>query len=143
MTSLRVIAEVDWQELFERFCLVDGALTLDTASKDMDFATRTLYRAAAEELARGSGHSEPDIARLAAAEARKPRPSVAPSERMRHGDPGYYLLAGGSREFKQSIGFHKRRICSALVTATPGFDGYATAIAIVSACLLTAPLIAI
>ena len=143
VTSLRVISEVDWKELFEHFCLVDGALTINNAFKDMDFATRTLYRAAVEELARGSGRDELDVARLAAAEARRPRPALAGLEQMRRGDPGYYLLAGGSREFKKSIGFHNRRIWSARVTATPGFDAYAAAIVMTSACLLAAPLIAL
>ena len=31
VTSLRVISEVDWKELFERFCLVDDALALQRA----------------------------------------------------------------------------------------------------------------
>ncbi|WP_294538704.1 glucoamylase family protein [uncultured Rhodoblastus sp.] len=143
VTSLRVISEVDWKEMFERYCLVDGALTLDNAFKEMDFATRTLYRAAVEELARGSGRDELEIARLAAAEARKVRPGLAPTELMRHGDPGYYLLAGGSREFKHAIGFHKRRIWPSPVTATLGLEVYASAIALASACLLAAPLIAL
>ena len=72
MTSLRVIAEVDWKELFERLCLVDAVLSIDSRFSEMDFSTRTLYRSAIEELARGSRHSELDIARLAADEARKP-----------------------------------------------------------------------
>ena len=141
--SLRVISEVDWKELFERFCLVDGALTLDGAFKEMDFATRTLYRAAVEELARGSGHDELDIARLAAEAAEKARPALAELEQKRRGDPGYYLLAGGRRAFEQAIGFRRSRIWPAAVTATPGFAVYAAAIVIVSACLLAAPLYAL
>ncbi len=66
VTSLRVIAEVDWKELFERFCLVDVELAKGGRFLEMDFATRTLYRSAVEELARGSAHSELDIARLGA-----------------------------------------------------------------------------
>jgi cyclic beta-1,2-glucan synthetase len=137
--SLRVISEVDWKELFERFCLVDDALALNGSFKDMDFATRTLYRAAIEELARGSDHSELDIARLAAAEASKPRPALAELEQLRSGDPGYYLLAGGRPAFEQSIGFRKNRFWPAAAVKL-GFDAYATAIVIVSAGLLAAPL---
>ena len=40
VTSLRVIAEVDWQVLFERYCFVDGVLASGCAFHDMDFATR-------------------------------------------------------------------------------------------------------
>ena len=83
VTSLRVISEVDWKELFERFCLVDGVLTLNNTFKDMDFATRTLYRTAVEELARGSGRDELEIARLAADESRKARPELAELEQLR------------------------------------------------------------
>jgi cyclic beta-1,2-glucan synthetase len=143
VTSLRVISEVDWRELFERFCLVDGALMPENDFRDMDFSTRTLYRTAVEELARGSRCDELEIARLAAAEARKPRPSLASPEQMRRADAGYYLLAGGRRGFETSIGFRKRRIWPARVTAALSFDAYAAAIVIVSACLLAAPLIAL
>jgi cyclic beta-1,2-glucan synthetase len=107
----------------------------------MDFATRTLYRAAVEELARGSGRDELEIARLAADQARKARPELAELEQLRRGDPGYYLLAGGRREFRKSIGFHKRRIWPAPVTDTPGFGAYAAAIVLASAGLLAVPLI--
>ncbi|MBB4198233.1 glycosyl transferase [Rhodoblastus sphagnicola] len=141
--SLRVISEVDWKELFERFCLVDGALALNGAFTDMDFATRTLYRAAVEELARGSDHSELDIALLAAAEARKARPELAELEQMRRGDPGYSLLAGGRPAFERAIGFRNSRLWPAQLTAKLGFDAYAAAIVIVSAGLLAAPMLAL
>ena len=49
VTSLRVIAEVDWQVLFESYCLVDDVLASGCAFHDMDFATRNLYRSAVEE----------------------------------------------------------------------------------------------
>ena len=94
VTSLRVIAEVDWTELFKRICLVDSALSVGSAFLEMDFATRTLYRTAVEKLARGSGQGELEIARLAVTEAQKPRSSLAPLEQLRRSDPGYYLLAG-------------------------------------------------
>jgi cyclic beta-1,2-glucan synthetase len=57
VTSLRVIAEVDWKAIFERFCLVDAELAKCGRFLEMDFATRTLYRSAVEELARGSLHA--------------------------------------------------------------------------------------
>jgi len=143
VTSLRVISEVDWRELFERFCLVDGALAMDGAFTDMDFPTRTLYRTAVEELARGSRRDELEIAHLAAAEARKPTPSIASPEQSRRADPGYYLLARGRGAFETSIGFRRWRIWPNRVTATLSFDIYAAAIVVVSACLLAAPLIAL
>jgi len=143
VTSLRVIAEVDWTELFKRICLVDNALAKGGAFLEMDFATRTLYRTAVEQLARGSGQGELEIARLAVAEARKPRPSLVPLEQLRRGDPGYYLLAGGRHEFEKSIGFRKRLFWPARATTRLSFDVYGAAIILTSACLLAAPLTAL
>ena len=105
VTSLRVIVEVDWQVLFERYCLVDDVLASGCAFHDLDFATRNLYRSAVEDLARRSDHDELEIARLAVAAAHAPHPSCEPPEQLRHSDPGYHLLAGGRREFEASIGF--------------------------------------
>ena len=128
VTSLRVIAEVDWKEIFERFCLVDAELAKCGCFLDMDFATRTLYRSAVEELARGSLHGELDVARLAVAAAGAPHPELSPTERARRSDSGYYLLTGGRGKFEASIGFRKFRVWPARVTATLNFDAYAASI---------------
>jgi len=138
--SLRVIAEVDWTELFKRICLVDNALTQGDAFLDMEFATRTLYRTAVERLARGSRQGELDIARLAVTEAHKPHSSLAPLEQLRRSDPGYYLLAGGRWEFEKLIGFRRRLWWPARATTRLSFNAYSAAIVLTSACLLAAPL---
>ena len=143
VTSLRVIAEVDWQVVFERYCLVDDVLASGCAFHDMDFATRNLYRSAVEKLARRSGHDELEIARLAVAAAQAPDPSCEPPEQLRRSDPGYHLLAGGRREFEGSIGFRGFRGWPARVTARLNFDAYAAAIVVASAIVLAAPLIAL
>ena len=143
VTSLRVIAEVDWQVLFERYCLVDDVLASGCAFHDMDFATRNLYRSAVEDLARRSDHDELDIARLAVAAAHAPDPSCEPPEQLRRSDPGYHLLAGGRRDFEGSIGFRGFRGWPARVTARLNFDAYITAIVVASAIVLAAPLIAL
>ena len=143
VTSLRVIAEVDWQVLFERYCLVDDVLASGCAFHDMDFATRNLYRSAVEDLARRSDHDELDIARLAVAAAQAPDPSCEPPEQLRRSDPGYHLLAGGRRDFEGSIGFRGFRGWPARVTARLNFDAYTTAIVVASAIVLAAPLIAL
>ncbi len=136
VTSLRVIAEVDWKELFERFCLVDGELAKSGRFSEMDFATRTLYRSAVEELARGSRHGELDIARLAVAAASAPHPELEPTEQSRRSDAGYHLLAGGRRDFELSLGFAKFRVWPARVTATMNFDAYAASILALSLFLI-------
>ena len=63
ITSMRLISDVDWTELFERISLVDATLADGDGFSDMDFPTRNLYRSAIEELARGSDHTEIEIAR--------------------------------------------------------------------------------
>ena len=142
VTSLRVIAEVDWTELFKRICLVDSALTLGGAFLEMDFATRTLYRTAVETTgARVSPGRTRDRAPRRQPKRSKPRPSLAPLEQLRRSDPGYYLLAGGRREFEKSIGYRKRLCWPARATTRLSFDAYGAAIILTSACLLAAPLI--
>ncbi|MGA9850331.1 MAG: glucoamylase family protein, partial [Roseiarcus sp.] len=143
VTSLRVIAEVDWQVLFERYCLVDGVLASGCAFRDMDFATRTLYRSAVEDLARRSDHGELEIARLAVDAAQAPRPMCEPAEQLRRSDPGYHLLSVGRREFESLVGFRGFRGWPACFTARVNFDVYAAAIVAASAIVLAAPLIAL
>ena len=143
VTSLRVIVEVDWQVLFERYCPVDDVLASGCAFHEMDFATRNLYRSAVEDLARRSDRDELEIARLAVAAAHAPHPSCEPPEQLRHSDPGYHLLAGGRREFEASMGFRGIWGWPAQVTARLKFDAYATAIVATSAIVLAAPLIAL
>ena len=143
VTSLRVIVEVDWKELFERYCLVDGALAKGGAFSQMDFATRTLYRSAVEELARGSIYDELAVARLAVASADAPHPSMPALEQSRRADSGYYLLAGGRREFEASIGFRRFPFLPARATATLNFGAYAGSIVATSLVLLTAPIFAL
>ena len=63
ITSMRLISDVDWAELFESVSLVDDTLRPGSDFADMDFPTRNLYRSAIEELARGSKLTELEIAR--------------------------------------------------------------------------------
>jgi len=74
ITSLRLITDVDWTALFERMSLVDDVLAEGAGYRDMDFPTRNLYRSAIEELSRGSGRKEIDIARSAVLAARPEAP---------------------------------------------------------------------
>src|SRR5207302_4082437 len=62
VASMRLISDVDWSELVEQVSLVDDVLKAASPFADMDFPTRNLYRTAVEELARGAGLSELDVA---------------------------------------------------------------------------------
>jgi cyclic beta-1,2-glucan synthetase len=142
ITSMRLISDVDWTELFERISLVDAALSVGNGFSDMDFPTRNLYRSAIEELARGSNHTEIEIARrvVLAAEGKMSAKSDVDSERWT--DPGYHLLAGGRRAFETAIGY--RPPLSAWLgrlSQSVGIGGYLSAIGVVAVGLLTLPVL--
>src|SRR6267378_4655814 len=67
--SMSLMSAFDWTEFFESVSLVDEVLHAGPNYAAMDFATRDGYRHAVEELARGSGRPELDVARLAVARA--------------------------------------------------------------------------
>ena len=71
ITSMRLMSAVDWAEFFESVSLVDAALRAGSDFAAMDFPTRDRYRHAIEELARGSGHSELEVARRALRAAKR------------------------------------------------------------------------
>ena len=62
ITSMRLTSAFDWQVFFESVSLVDQVLRDDSTFRAMDFATRDAYRHAIEELSRGSGRSELEVA---------------------------------------------------------------------------------
>jgi cyclic beta-1,2-glucan synthetase len=141
ITSMRMIGDVDWPELFERISLVDEMLAASSAFRDMDFPTRNLYRSAIEELSRGAGRTELDVTHAAVEAAKQSACAHVSVEADRHGDPGYHLLAGGRRAFEAAIDF--RPPLSAWpgrLGRTLGIGGYVGAGTIVAAVLLAIPL---
>ena len=142
ITSLRLISDVDWKQLFERLSLVDAVFAADSPFEDLDFPTRTLYRSAVEELARGSKRTEMDIASAAVLAAKREGPTAPTDEQARRGDPGYHLLAGGRRSFEASFSYRPPlRKWAARLNRSLGVGGYVTAISLVAAMLLAAPLL--
>jgi cyclic beta-1,2-glucan synthetase len=143
ITSMRLISDVDWTEMFERVSLVDDVLAAGSGFSDMDFPTRNLYRTAVEDLARGSGRSELDVARsavLATGQAASAESGAGVTDARRR-DPGYHLLAGGRQAFEASIGF--RPPLHALLGRSSralGIRGYVSAGVAVAAFLLALPL---
>jgi cyclic beta-1,2-glucan synthetase len=133
ITSMRVIADLDWRDFFESVSLVDELLRSGSGFAELDFPTRDLYRRAIERLARGSRVSELQIAQAAlTAAAREP----VLSERER--EPGYYLIAGGLEGFQQSIGYRVspwRRL--GRISLARGASDYLGVIAVITGLLLT------
>ena len=138
ITSMRLISDIDWAELFESVSLVDERLRAASPFATMDFSTRNLYRSAIEQLARGSSSSELEIAghalnagRLAAAGA------VDAAEAERLGDPGYHLIAGGRRALERAIEFRPPpRLRIGRFSIRLGIGGYVGAILLVTTLLL-------
>jgi cyclic beta-1,2-glucan synthetase len=144
ITSMRLISDVDWTELFENVSLVDETLRSGSDFADMDFPTRNLYRSAIEELARGSKLTELEIARAALLAANDPRRQAQgdPDDRMR--DPGYQLIAGGRRAFEASVGFRAPfRSWLGRFNARIGIGGYIGGVIMMAAILLSLPLLAL
>jgi cyclic beta-1,2-glucan synthetase len=141
ITSMRLISDVDWTELFERVSLVDEVFKAGSRFAEMDFPTRNLYRSAVEELARGCALTEPQVAQaaVAAAEGAQSAGREAPEDRL--ADPGYYLIAGGRPGFERSIAFRAPpRAWPGRFSRTLGIGGYVGAGLIVAITLLAVPM---
>ena len=147
VTSMRLISELDWAEFFEGVSMVDEALRADSEFADMDFPTRDRYRRAIEELARGSIHSETDIARAAILIAKRTesdQPIGAPEQDPRRRDPGYYLIGQGRRAFEKKLGFHgSMKEWLVRANAAVGILGYLVTVALAAGLLLGLALLAV
>jgi cyclic beta-1,2-glucan synthetase len=141
ITSMRLISDVDWTELFERVSLVDNVFKAGSAFEEMDFPTRNLYRSAVEDLARGSDLTELDVAHAAVATAKRELKANADGNEARLADPGYYLIAGGRASFEAAIGFKApAKTWPGRLYRALGIGGYVSAGAVVAAGLLAIPL---
>ncbi len=144
ITSLSRISDADWKQLFERVSLVDVVLAWNSDFERMDFPTRTLYRSAIEDLSRGSGRTELDIASAAVRAAKQAAAEAPAAEQTRRGDAGYVLIAGGRRAFEKAIAYRPpMRSWAARINRSVGVSGYLTAISVVAVILLAAPLLAL
>ena len=138
ITSMRLISDIDWAEWFESVSLVDARLRAASAFAAMDFATRNLYRSAIEQLARGSAHSELEIADHALAAAQRGASSArTPADAERVGDPGYHLIAEGRYALERAIEFRPPpRLRISRFNLRLGLGGYIGALVVVTAVLL-------
>jgi cyclic beta-1,2-glucan synthetase len=140
-TSMRLISDVDWTELFERVSLVDDVFQAGSAFGAMDFPTRNLYRSAVEQLARGSELTESDVAHAAVAMAARALQVGDDGSDARLADPGYYLIAGGRAGFEAAIGFRPPpKAWPGRAYRALGIGGYVGTGAFVAGGLLAIPL---
>ncbi len=161
ITSMRLISDVDWPEVFEDVSLVDEVLRsgdnlASVSFASMDFATRNLYRSAIEELARGAATSELQVARAVIAAAAvsgkrvgngdvvdkvvgrsRSEQSIELSGVARQRDPGFHLLGSGRRAFERVLGY--RAPVGQWLTrfnASIGPSGYIGAVFLLAAAIL-------
>jgi cyclic beta-1,2-glucan synthetase len=130
ISSMRLISALDWNEFFESVSLVDKTLRQGTRVAEMDFVTRDRYRQAIEDVSRGSGRPELEVARRAVGRARAAVESAAlsgkvPNERL--ADPGYWLISKGREDLEKELGYRapvlRRPRRAVLKAATPVYIG--------------------
>lgn len=137
ITSMRLISNMNWRDLFERISLVDEALAAGNGFSDMDFTTRNFYRSAIEELARGSNWTETEIAKKIVLTSEAAVFTDAKMDKDRRSDPGYYLLGSGRRAFEIAIGYRPPlHVRLGRWNQPVGIGGYLTPIGIAAAGLL-------
>jgi cyclic beta-1,2-glucan synthetase len=141
ITSMRLISTVDWKKFFEGVSLVDTVLRANSNFAAMDFSTRDSYRHAIEELARGSAHTEIEVARSA---IQKAQAAGGGEQNGPEQDPGYYLLSKGRLAFEKQLAFHvPLRSWFDRAAASTGMRGYLITIAFVGGFILVLPLLGV
>ncbi len=107
ITSLRLVATIDWNRAIERVSLMEQVLQRDPAGVygTMDFASRDRYRQAVEELSEPSGEAQIRVA-LRAIESARQAAEKHPGEPSGH--IGYHLIGGGRREFEVDVAYVPR-----------------------------------
>jgi cyclic beta-1,2-glucan synthetase len=144
ITSMRLISWFDWAQFVESVSLVDDVLRERSSFGDMDFATRDRYRHAVEELARGSGLTEVEVARRAVAisDTAPPADDAETPVEARRQDPGYYLISSGRPAFERVLHVQAplaNRLRRVYLRAAG--RGYLGTLALVTAPILAVPLL--
>jgi cyclic beta-1,2-glucan synthetase len=146
ITSMRLMSAVDWADFFESVSAVDAVLRANSDFAAMDFATRDRYRHAIEKLARGSRHTEVEVAQRAI-DAARGAAAEAPDDGVRAGrehHPGYYLISEGRHALEQQLGFRAPvRDWIARANKAAGIAGYVGTIAVVCAIIVAVGLVAV
>lgn len=103
--SLRFIGAMDWRNYVESLSVVEQVLHDDPMAMytHQDFATRDRYRHVIEDVARGSSHSELDVARAAIVLAQTAAMAAGRDDRTAH--VGYYLIEHGRHLLEHTVGY--------------------------------------
>src|SRR5437016_11071182 len=104
ITSMRLMSNFDWREVFESLSPADDVLRADTDFAALDFPTRDRYRHAIEDLSRGSRYSEVEVACRVVARTKQAGAAGDPEEHERWRDPGFHLIAEGRAALERELG---------------------------------------
>ncbi|MHB8066739.1 MAG: GH36-type glycosyl hydrolase domain-containing protein [Desulfobaccales bacterium] len=101
--SLRFLGAMDWRVFVETMSVVEQTLRQDPGAvySKMDFPTRDRYRHVVEEIAKGSRHSESQVARQAIQLAREG--AARKGEDDRTGHVGFYLIDKGLAQLERTV----------------------------------------
>lgn len=125
ITAFRGLSATDWNDLFEDVSLVEARLRQHPGHAAMDFLSRNLYRSAVEELSRGSGVSEIELAGMAVGLAAEAEADD------RAADPGWHLIDRGRAALERAIGFRPPpRLWLRRLGLASGLTGYLGLIAV-------------
>ena len=107
ITSMRLIASLDWVGFFERVNQAEDILRRDPADvyADMHFESRDAYRHAIEEIAKRTRRTDSDIARLAIELSSRVSQDEPNGERKRH--VGYWLIDRGRVDLEGATGYRR------------------------------------
>ena len=110
VTSLRLLSALDWGQFFETTNLVEPVLREDPAGvyARQDFASRDRCRRAVERLARGSRHSEVEVARRAVRLAAQARAAPTAGTAVPTDHVGYYLIGPGRAVLEGELRYRPR-----------------------------------
>jgi len=143
VTSMRLMSSADWTVFFEAVSLVEAELRTGTRVAEMDFPTRDRYRHAVEDLARGSGLDEIEVARRAVVRAHSSASAIDAKDlvaKERAADPGHVLFGAARGAFEAEIAYrapwalrHGRAYLAA------GTQGYFAALYAMTAVLIGVP----
>ena len=106
--SFRAFSLTDWKTFFQRTSVVERVLLRDPAGvyAKMDFETRDRYRKVVEEIARGTGRAEYEVAEKPVELAEMALNGHAGEDAPdRRGHLGWFLLGGGRAELEASLGY--------------------------------------
>lgn len=108
ISSLRLLATLDWRDFFESVSAVDPILAADPAAaySKMDFQTRDRYRHAVERIARRSTGDELEICHKAVTLSAAAKAATPDNQRRAH--IGYYLIAEGLAELENFFNYRPR-----------------------------------